>query len=108
MTDLSQIEARIVELCERAKAKGWRFTTMSMGNGVTCGCPLQFAASEFGIEASPDREEPWVQAAHCIGVRAVSFGSGFDAVANGGEPTCSDDHFRLGARLARRFVEGVE
>lgn len=101
--DLAEVEERIMKLCERAMAKGWRFAAFETVEGG-CGCALQACAQEL--------RKDWRLAGLHLGVLPTSFGVGFDDAMRGGKTDYaysdqSSAHYALGARIARRLIGEV-
>lgn len=106
MTDLSKIEARIVELCERARDElGWKFGPCTyQSDDSRCGCVLEACATMLGKNKSD-----WDDAADELGLddQGVYFGAHFDGYTKGRRDSPCSAEDELAERLARRFVEGV-
>lgn len=101
--DLAEVEARIIKLCERARAQGWRFASFGTIE-AGCGCALQACGQELRTD--------WRLAGLQLGVLPTSFGIGFDDAMRGEKTDYaysdqSSSHYALGARIARRLMDEV-
>lgn len=102
MADLEEAEKRIVELCERAEAKGWVFGPCSYSvDSTPCGCVLEACAVVLGRNKSQ-----WTDIADELGLdeSGGGFGGHFDCVARGISVADRNDEEELATRLAIRFV----
>lgn len=112
MKSIEEVEASMVELCDAAKAKGWKFRACNDDDTSPCGCVLEACASELGLTFNlygKPLSWDWSLAATRIGVRdAVAFGGLFDATTRAATKQQSDIWAQLGQKMARKYVLGED